>query len=93
MRKSIIERVICEDEVDREILRLLFEAASPGFLPKDLAAKLEKFKVNRHQVSGRITRMNRLTEREFGEHVAEQRGWHWAMTSFAKDSWGKTEKD
>jgi hypothetical protein len=35
--KSLIERVACEDEVDREILRLLFEAGSSGLLPKDLA--------------------------------------------------------
>ena len=41
--QSLIERVACEDEVDREILQFLFEAGSPGLLPKDLAAKLEKF--------------------------------------------------
>src|SRR4030043_2491318 len=41
--QSSIERVACEDEVDREILQLL-EAGSPGLLPKDLAAKLERFK-------------------------------------------------
>src|SRR5664280_1519788 len=28
--QSLIERTACEDEVDREILRLLFEAGSPG---------------------------------------------------------------
>src|SRR5659263_413036 len=38
--QSLIERVACEDEVDQEILRLLFEAGSPGMLPKDLQAKL-----------------------------------------------------
>src|SRR3989337_2882898 len=32
--QSLIERVACEDEVDREILRLLFEAGSVGLLPK-----------------------------------------------------------
>jgi len=31
--------------------------------------------------------MNKHVEKEFGEHVAEQRGWHWAMTGFARDSW------
>jgi hypothetical protein len=90
--QSLIERVACEDEVDREILRLLFEAGSLGLLPKDLALKLVKFNVTRHQVSRRIMRMNRRLEKEFGEQLAEQRGWHWAMTRFTIDSWGKTEK-
>jgi len=77
--QSLIERTACEDEVDREILRLLFEAGSPGLLPKDLAAKLERFKVQRFQISRRILRMNKRLQIEFGEGVAEQRGWHWAL--------------
>jgi hypothetical protein len=91
--QSLIERVICEDEVDQEILRLLFETGSSGLLPKDLAAKLERFKVQRFQVSRRILRMNKKLENEFGEHVAEQRGWHWALTSFAVEVWGKSKKE
>jgi hypothetical protein len=91
--QSLIERVICEDEVDKEILRLLFETGSLGLLPKDLAAKLERFKVQRFQVSRRILRMNKKLENEFGEHVAEQRGWHWALTSFAGEAWGKSKKE
>lgn len=81
--RALIERVSCEDEIDREILRLLFEAGSPGLLPKDLAFKLDNFKVARHQISRRIIRMNKRLEKEFGEHVAEKRGWHWTLTSFA----------
>jgi len=38
--RSLMERVACVEEVDREILRLLFEVGSPGLLPKDMAAKL-----------------------------------------------------
>src|SRR3972149_5156205 len=49
--QSLIERVACEDEVDREILRLLFEAGSPGLLPRDLTEKLAHFNVTRHQIS------------------------------------------
>jgi hypothetical protein len=91
--QSLIERVACEDEVDQEILRLLFETGSSGLLPKDLAAKLERFKVQRFQVSRRILRMNKKLENEFGEHIAEQRGWHWALTSFACEAWGKSKKE
>lgn len=68
--------VACVDEVDREILRLLFEAGSFGLLPKDLAGRLERFKVTRHQVSRRIQRMNKRLEKEFSEQVAEKRGWY-----------------
>jgi hypothetical protein len=91
--QSLIERVSCEDEVDREILHLLFEAGSSGLLPKDLAVKLGQFKVHRFQVSRRILRMNKRLQNEFGEHIAEQRGWHWALTSFAYEAWGETEKE
>jgi hypothetical protein len=61
-----------------------------GLLPKDLAVKLERFRVARHQVSRRILRMNKRLEKEFGEQVAEQRGWHWALTSFAVEAWNET---
>ena len=90
--QSLIERISCKDEVDREILHLLFEAGGPGLLPKDLASKLERFKVARHQVSRRINRMNKRLKKEFGENVAEKRGWHWALTSFSSEVWGETEK-
>src|SRR3990170_2936248 len=81
--QSLIERVACEDEVDKEILQLLFEAGSPGLLPKDLSSKLQRFKITRHQITRRILRMNKRLEKEFGEHVTEKRGWRWALTSFA----------
>jgi len=90
--QSLIERLVCVDEVDREILRLLFETGSPGLLPKDLATRLDAFRVTRHQISRRILRMNKRLEKEFGEHVAEQRGWHWALSNFAVNAWGDTEK-
>ena len=66
---------------------------SPGLLPKDLQAKLEQFKVTRHQISRRILRMNKRLEKELGEQTAEKRGWHWALTSFALNAWGETEKE
>ncbi len=91
--QSLIERIACEDDVDREILQLLFEAGSPGLLPKELAAKLGQYKVMRHQVSRRILRMNKRLEKEFGERIVEKRGWHWALTRFAFESWGSGGND
>ena len=90
--QSLIERIACEDEVDREILRLLFEAGKGGLLPKELSIKLEQFTVTRYQVSRRILRMNKRLEKEFGEHTAERRGWHWALTRFATEAWGETDE-
>jgi hypothetical protein len=85
--QSLIERVACEDEVDKAILQALFEAGSLGMLPKDLALRLEPFKINRHQLSRRILRMNKRLKREFGEYVAEKKGYNWALTSFAFEAW------
>jgi hypothetical protein len=32
-------------------------------------------------------------EKEFSEIIAEKRGWHWALTSFAFDVWGESAKN
>lgn len=85
--QSLIERLACEDEVDKEIIQTLFEAGSPGLLPKELAAKLERFRVTRHHISRRIMRMNKRLEKEFGEQIAEKKGWRWSLASFAFESW------
>ena len=89
--QSLIERIACSDEVDREILQLLFEAGSPGLLPKDMQARLERFKVTRHQISRRILRMNKRLEKELGQHAAEKRGWHRALTSFIFETLDESE--
>jgi hypothetical protein len=88
--KPMIQKIACSDEVDAELLDLLFEAGNAGLLPKDLASRLCQFRVRRHQISRRILRMNKRLERELGERVAEKRGWHWAMTGFAYEVWGET---
>ena len=36
--------------------------------------------------------MNKRLEKEIGQHVAEKRGHHWALTSFAVEVWGEDEK-
>ena len=62
-------------------------------LSKEVAAKLEQFKVQRFQVSRRILRMNKKLEDEFGEHAAEQKDWHWALTTFVAEAYGKSKRD
>ncbi len=90
--KPMIQKIACVDEVDTELLELLFKAGNAGLLPKDLAVRLNRFGVERHQVSRRILHMNKRLKRELGEQLAEKRGWHWALTSFAFDVWGESEE-
>ncbi len=58
---------VCVDEVDREIVRLLFEAGDLGLYPRVIAQKLESFKVTRFQVGRRIGRMNKLLRQQLDE--------------------------
>ena len=37
--QSLIEKLACSDDVDKEILQLLFESGAHCMLPKDLAVK------------------------------------------------------
>lgn len=90
--RPMIRKIACGDEVDVLILEYVYEAGSAGLLPKDLAAKLSEFKVKRHQVSRNILRMNKRLEKEIGEKWVEKRGWHWALTSLAFESWGENEE-
>jgi hypothetical protein len=87
--KPMIQKIACVDEVDCEILELVYENGGQGILPKDLASRLSQFRLKRHQATRRILRMNRRVEKELGESVVERRGWHWALTSFAVEAWGE----
>jgi hypothetical protein len=91
--KPMIQKIVCVDEVDVLILDYLYEAGGGGLLPKDLAARLTQFSVRRHQVSRRVLRMNKRIQAKIGERVVEKRGWHWALTGFAFESWGDSERD
>lgn len=81
----------CVDEVDRQIVRLVYEAGSPGLLPKDLQLRFERFRVTHHQIRRRILRVNKRLEKEVGERKAEKRSWLWALTSFTTEFCGDIE--
>ena len=91
--KPMIQKIACLDEVDEEILELLYEAGNTGRLPKDLAVQLSQFGIRRHQVSRRIQRMNKRVQKEIGETIVEKRGWHWVLTSFTFEAWGETKTE
>ena len=92
-QKPFIQKIACRDEVDQEILELLFQNQPDGLFPKDVAARLQQFKLNRFQVLRRLKAMNRRLEKEIGQHVAEKRGHHWALTGFTVDVWNESEKE
>lgn len=89
--KSLIERIACIDEIDIEIQQVLFESGSYGLLTKDLASKIGRYKITRHQISRRL-RINKRVIAEFEERIGEKRGWHWALTGFAINTWGETKE-
>jgi hypothetical protein len=37
--------------------------------------------------------MSKRLKKEFGEKVAEKRGWHRALSSFAFESWGNSLRE
>jgi hypothetical protein len=74
-------------------LQFLLSECSPDLLPSDLACRLERFTVTRHQIGRRILRMNKRLEKEFGERAAEKRGWRWALTNFVFEAWNGIKKE
>ena len=88
--KPFIQRIACADEVDQEILELLYQSQPDGLFPKDVARRLPQYMLNRYNVLRRIKTMNRRIEKEIGQYVAEKRGHHWALTSFVISGWGET---
>jgi hypothetical protein len=92
-QKPFIQRITCADEVDAEILELLFQSQPDGLFPKDIAFRLSQFRLNRFQVLRRIKAMNRRLEKEIGQHVAEKQGHHWTLTGFTVNVWNETKEE
>jgi hypothetical protein len=88
----LIQKVACVDVVDVLILERIHEVGTQGSFPKDVARDLGKYGLQYYHVSRRIRRMNKRLEHEIGERLFEKRGLKWALTPFAFDVWGETEK-
>jgi len=91
--KAFIQKVACADEVDVEILQLLYVFQPDGLFPRQIATDLRQYHLDRFKVTRRLKAMNRRLEKEIGQHVAEKRGHHWALTGFAAEAGGETEKE
>ena len=80
--KDYIRDIGCSDQIDQEILTALRNAPAGGILPRGIAREVQG--VTPWQVTLRIRRMNKRLDKHIGQKVAEKRGLHWALTSFAE---------
>jgi hypothetical protein len=88
-----VKTIACNDEIDQEILGVLYMAGPPGKLPKDIAIELAEYKINPWNVTQRIRRVNRRLNRHIAKHIAEKRGLKWALTNWAYHNWGATKEE
>ena len=88
-----IRSVACKDEVDQEILDVLYMAGPPGKLPRDVALELSEYRINPWNVTQRIRRMNKRLDRHIAKELAEKRGLKWALTNWAYHNWGATKEE
>jgi len=88
-----IKTIACNDEIDQEILDVLYMAGPPRKLPRDIALELAEYKINPWNVTQRIRRMNKRLDRDIAKHVAEKRGSKWTLTNWAYENWGSTKEE
>jgi hypothetical protein len=88
----LIQKLACVDQVDVEILDIVHQAGRAGVFPKDVAAALPAYRMKHYHVTRKIQRMNKRIGHETGEKLFEKRGWKWALTLFAFESYGDVEK-
>lgn len=91
--KPLIERICCKDQVDGEILQVLYESGPGGIFPRDIASRLRRFRLDRFKVTRRIESMNKRLKKDIGQTVAEKRGWKTALTDFTYEIWGEAGED
>ena len=90
----MLEKYAVKDQVDLEIMERVRQAGAQGVFPKDVAkdSALGKYGLEYYDVSRRIVRMNKRLHFEVDELLFEKRGHRWALTRFAFDVWGETNK-
>jgi len=87
--EDFIAKIACRDEVDKAILDVLKASPTSGILPRDIAREVNV--ITPWQVTQRIRRMNKRLDKQIGQKIAEKRGLHWALTSFAEAAWEMEE--
>ena len=88
-----IKAIACKDDIDQEILDVLYMAGPLGKLPRDIALELAEYNLNPWNVTQRIRRINKRLDPHIGKGVAEKRGLKWALTNWAYHNWGATKEE
>jgi hypothetical protein len=88
-----IKTIACKDEIDQEILDVLYMAGPPGKLPRDIALELVEYKLIPWNVTKRIRRMNKRLDRHIAKHIAEKRGLRWALTDWIYSNWSAAREE
>jgi len=88
-----IKATACKDEIDQEILDVLYIAGPSGKLPRDVATELAEYKINPWNVTQRIRRMNKRLDRHIPKEVAEKRGLKWALTNWTYHNWDAAQEE
>ena len=94
--KEDLEHFAVLDAVDKEIMQRLLEVGVDGALPKDVAIEVNKrggYALKRYDIARRLVRLNKKLHFETGKLLFEKRGHKWALTGFAYQSWGSSEKE
>jgi hypothetical protein len=91
----MLQKYAVKDQVDLEILERIRQVGVQGIFPKDVAndPAFSQYGLKYYDISRRIVRMNKRLHFETGECLFEKRGHKWALTSFAFEVWGETEKE
>ena len=88
-----ITSIACNDELDQEILDVLYMAGALGKLPRDIALELAEYRINPWNVTQRVRRMNTRLDSHIAKHLAEKRGLKWALTSWTYSNWHATKEE
>ena len=91
--EDYVKSVACKDDIDQEILDVLYRAGPAGKLPRDIALELVEYKINPWNVTQRIRRMNKRLDRHIAKAIAEKRGLKWALTNWAYSNWHTTMEE
>jgi len=84
-----VEVVARMDGVDGAIIEEVASRRLYGILP----TRLKEYKLKPWNVTQRIRRMNKKSDRLIGQKAAEKVGKGWALTSFMPGAWGSTKEE
>ena len=91
-QKDYVFMVACKDIVDQAIIDVLCSAGPAGILPRDMVKALAKYKLTPWNVTQRIRRMNKRSDRHIAKEVAEKRGLKWGTNKLDLCELGRNQR-